>query len=236
MKTILILMTAVSLFMTGCASLSSYQEAKTIDKGTNRVFLGAGTYNEQYKKQDNEIAEEVATIVEDINWILLEGGMRIGLLDNVDVGIKLTFPGGLSVDGKYMLLGGEGELLAASVGAEFGYMSIEMTSTNSEGAETSVKSTTMDFSVPAYLSIYPTDWLGLTVIPDYTFRTMSPASGPSSSASIYGANASLKIGSSWGLIAEYGYHLSTESQVEAIKQVGAVLFFNGTPGFLGVLR
>ena len=137
--------------------------------------------------------------------------MRLGLFENFDAGVKVTAPAGYVFDGKYMLVGNHSSPFVLSSGTKFGYMSIESTS-----GDITSEFTTMEFTIPVYISYYPVESIGISVIPDYTFRINTPSKGGSETYSLYGANTTLKIGKDWGLIAEYGYHMISDEEVDAI--------------------
>ncbi len=223
MKHILMISSA-ALLMTSCASLSSYQDARTLEQGKAQMFIGGGTYTEQYPEQSDQVAQAISEAIEDYKTPLIEAGLRVGVMEKLDLGLKYTIPGGIVFDGKYQLLGGKEDVFAISSGAKVGYLSIKQTVTV-DGQDQTSEWTTIDATVPLYLSYYPLSWLSVTVSPDYTFRHSTSSEGGSTNANVYGANASLKLGSDWGLVVEYGYHLTDAEGVDAYQQAGAVLYW-----------
>jgi hypothetical protein len=216
--------------LSSCASLSSYQDARTVEAGKARVFIGGGTYTEAYPKQDSEFAESIATALENYKTPLIEAGLRVGVTEKIDLGLKYTLPGGAVFDGKYQLLGDSASSFVVSTGAKFGYLSIKQTTTIG-GNEVESEWTTLDATLPIYLSYYPVDWFAITVNPNYTFRSAFAPDVETATSNIYGANTSVKLGKNWGLIVEYGYHMTDAEGVDAYQQFGGVLFWPIDFGF-----
>ena len=214
MKNALILSSA-ALMMVGCASLSSYQDARTLEQGKASFFVGAGNFSQTYKEQDTDIENDINDALEDWTMPLIEAGVRLGVYENLDFGLKYTLPGGINVDGKYQLVGGQEGMFGAASGLKFGYLNYKVNE---------AEYTTMDFTVPVYLTVYPTTWAALTVTPDFTFRTETATEGETETASIYGANTSLKLGTKYGVVAEYGIHMSDDESIDAYQQVGLMFY------------
>ena len=95
MKRLLLVLALLSLM--GCASLSSYQEAKVVPTGEAQVFFGLTGYTDDLPRK------MVFDTAKGQGFTLLEAGSRIGVFKNLDVGFKYTFIGAISLDAKYQL-------------------------------------------------------------------------------------------------------------------------------------
>ena len=119
---------------------------------------------------------------------------------------------------------------ALSTGLKGSYTSLE---TESSAGSTSTTYWFADVTLPFYASYYPTEWLALTVIPDFTYRLSSL--GGDENKMLLGGNVNAKIGSSAGIIGEFGFHEDLGGG-EPFTQYGVVLFWTmGLKDLLGNL-
>ena len=222
-KQILLTASAATL-LSSCASLSSYTDAKTQKKGDVQAFFGGGQTvgPEAIINETTELINDVngAQDIEDptVTGTLLEAGARVGISENIDAGIKFTLPGGVALDGRYMLTDPEADY-ALTVGLKGSYTSLE---TEDDDGSTSTAYWFTDFTLPFYASYYPAEWLALTVIPDFTYRLSSI--GGDENKMLIGGNVNAKLGSSAGIIGEFGYHEDLGGG-EPYTQYGVVVFW-----------
>jgi hypothetical protein len=186
------------VLMSNCASLSSFQDAKTLEKGKASVLVAVTKYTEK----TSDANQDAGLLGLDKFWAL-DGALRLGVMDHLDAGLKYTLPGGIVVDGKYNFLGAD-KAFAISSGFKVGYMQLETSGSDSSKAS---KYTTLDFTVPVYASSYFTDWLCLTLTPDFTFRSQFGTDVESRNFMLAGANANFKLGKNKGVLVEGGYHM-----------------------------
>lgn len=191
-------MKAIGVFLaaallTGCASMSTMQTARTTPKGEVVGLLGAGVVNSEFA------LGELDTI--SINAPFLEVGGRYGINEKLDLGIKLTIIGTAVADVKYQFLGSQESKLAGSVGFGLGYLSIE------SGGSTSKM---FDIMTPLYFSYHPAEWFSIYASPRYVFRinsyaTEDNAETGSGSSHWYGTTGGIRLGNRVGFMAEYSY-------------------------------
>ena len=210
MKFILPLLPLVALV--GCASLSSYQEAKVLPTGQGQFSMGVTGYTDDLTRS-GFLLDSTGH-----DFKLLEVGGRVGVWKNLDLGVKYTLIGAVNLDAKYQLLGTDtGSVFQVSSGLKGGYANIEVT-VNGKKTEAPV----YDLIVPVYASYTPTDWLALTLAPQFSYRISDnefeyPA-GP-----IAGANFDMRLGSSYGIIGEFGYHRHLDKDY-ALMNYGAMFY------------
>jgi hypothetical protein len=137
------------------------------------------------------------------SYTLFELSGRMGVWDNLDVGVKYSFVGAASADVKYQILGRDStSAFQFSTGFKGGYASLE---TKDDSGNTSSDVPVVDLIVPVYLGWTPKPWFGLTIAPEFCYRISSNKweypSGP-----IAGANVDLRLGKRTGVLFEYGYH------------------------------
>ena len=88
-------------FVAGCVNISTLQTAKALDPGKQRVLVGGGFYSSPSVNAD--VSSQTGT---DTTLALpyMELGYRRGIVDNFEVGAKVTIPGTVGIDGKYQLV------------------------------------------------------------------------------------------------------------------------------------
>lgn len=203
-----------SLIFVGCASLSSFQDARTVEKGGGRMVLGATHYKADSTKF---VDPHDAIYVFDI-------GARLGVGEKVDLGLRYTIPGAVTADVKYMFTDRQSGL-GFSAGFRAAYMNFDLEATDTAGNTTAkaTSPTIIDVTLPLYVSYYPLQWLSLTVSPDATYRTVIKAymtAGP-----IFGVNGNLKLGENGGLLFEGGWHKAMETGGPSFVTYSAAVFF-----------
>ena len=184
------------VFLSGCASMSSLQTARTTDKGKLGYGFGAGVVKSELP------LEGVDTI--DIGAPFLELSARYGIKDNLDVGAKITLIGTSVIDAKYQFLGDKESKITGSAGLGLGYLS--MTSGETE-------SKIFDIMLPMYFSYHPTDWLAFYANPKYVLRLNSYSNDTDSGSSNshwYGVSTGIRLGKRVGFLLEYSYFGNSE--------------------------
>jgi hypothetical protein len=186
------------LFLSNCASLSSYQEARVLPQGEGRLAVAVTGYS------DDLARTLFADTSSGNSFNLFELSGRIGVWDNLDVGVKYTFVGAINADAKYQWLGRDSNsVFQLSTGFKGGYASLEVSDSN--GNDESNEVPVIDLIVPVYLGWTPKPWLGLTVAPEICYR-ISDNKWEYPSGPIAGANVDLRLGKKTGVVLEYGIH------------------------------
>jgi len=180
----------------GCASLSSYQDARVLNQGEGRLGVAVTPYKDDLKPvifQGSDTGH---------SYTLFELTGRMGVWDNLDVGVKYTFLGAASADAKYQILGRDSNsIFQLSAGLKGGYASLE---SQSDSGKTTSDVPVIDLIVPVYVGWTPKSWVGLTLAPEFCYRISDNDFYPS--GPIAGANVDLRLGKKAGVVVEYGYH------------------------------
>jgi hypothetical protein len=224
----------VCLAMVGCASVSSMQSARTIEKNSYRVTLAGGYVDSTILKTQLEEAKlktgEDPTLY--YGYPYVEGMFRYGLSNRSDLGMRYIAPASGAFDFKYMLVGGECKKIerkfrnkrtrkivtrvteeckkdgfALSVGPQLGFTYLNL-----------VKS--FEGMLPVYLGLDVSPNFGVYLVPKYVFRYATVV-GTSSS---WGSSIGLKLGNNWGLITEFTYLKALSSSDSAISFNGGLFF------------
>ncbi len=182
----------------GCASLSSFQDAKTLKKGKAQAYAAVTKYAETFDGGINILNKDTIETLE--FWVFDLGG-RFGITNNIDLGLKYTIPGGLVGDIKYMFTDHESKL-GVSTGGKIGYMNISTSASNSDEKS---EYTVLDFGVPLYFSYYPINWLSLTVNPTALYRSRYGDNTNLRSGIVAGGTGNIKLGKTKGVMVEAGY-------------------------------
>ncbi len=204
-------MTAL-LLTTGCASLSSFKTAKPLGKGTTE-----GTFSVSHVATMNSKDSLIPGFMEEPPefWFFeLQGSM--GVTEKLDVGLKYTFPLSGAIDAKYCLAGAGNEKgFFFSPGLKIGYTSLP------NDADDSTKNNRIEYFVPLYLSMYFNEFLSLSLIPSYSGRFYTEASGYSN---LLGGSVNIRFGKKFGMIAEYSFYHNFNMEWDEY-QAGAALYF-----------
>ncbi|MCB0378029.1 MAG: hypothetical protein KDD33_06015 [Bdellovibrionales bacterium] len=183
MKKLLVLLGA-SLLLCNCASISTLQTARTLEKGDSEHSFGLSMYS-----SDDFLGGD------DISLPVLEYTYRRGLMDKLDFGVKLAIIGSTVADIKYNLINGEKFALATGLG--IGYLSF--TSTVGTVEE---KSTILDFIVPLYLSYDVGEITSLYGAAKYFYRSISTDSSVAGDGSMASGTFGVKVGKTSGVYLE----------------------------------
>ena len=178
---------AMLLVLANCASLSTMQTARVLEKGESEHALGLGFYN-----SDDFLGGD------DISIPVLEYQYRRGIWNNFDAGIKLTNLGSLVLDGKYNLVNGQKWALATGLG--LGYLDFESTVGN-----VTAKSTIIDVMLPLYLSYDVGVMTSFYGAAKYVLRSISTSGGTitgGGDGSLISGSLGLKVGKTSGALLE----------------------------------
>lgn len=209
---------AFSALTTACVNSSTLQTAKALDPGRGRVLVGGGFYT---SPDINADASEASSTDVTLALPYMELGYRRGLIDNLELGAKVTVPGTAGIDGKYQFLDAGKFALATGVGV--GYLKL---TSGSEGMES--KSTIVDTTVPVYASYDVAKAFALYTAPKYVLRYASSTDSAGMSSSgldhLVGATVGTRLGNRWGLFLESSYLQSVTSEFGAFQVNGSIFF------------
>jgi Outer membrane protein beta-barrel domain len=152
---LLLLINGVLLF--SCTSMSTLQTARTLSKGQLRCTVGLSTTNSKVVKDSDTIKS---------NTIVQEVGFRLGVRNRLDVGLKVSLIGSISIDGKYQFLGTSDSKLAGSIGIGFGYSQISGDKLFGKGNPTMNMGSVV---IPLYFSYHP-GLFSFYASPRYTYN------------------------------------------------------------------
>lgn len=205
--TSIIVFAIITVFFTGCASMSSMQTARVTDKGKFGVGFSGGYVKTELQMGDIEGI--------DVAGPLMEISARYGITEKLDVGAKLGIIGTSGADAKFQFLGDKQSKLASSAGFGVYYLSSESSTTINQTTST-VKSMVIDMHFPLYFSVHPTSYLGIYAAPKYILRLNNyDDNGVSESASSnwLGLTTGLRLGKKNALFVEYSYFGSSAYSV-----------------------
>jgi hypothetical protein len=240
-----------------CISMSSLQTAEVLPVDAGTIEAGVGFYTSPSINKAIEDASKESTSTSTTQTVSEEGskgisipyfefGYRRGLAKNFEMGIRYTFPGALSLDGKYSLLNRED--LDVAIGLGVGYQSYETknssgsnssntgsgSSTTATKAETKAKSTMIDVTIPVYTSYRFTENFALYASPKMILRNASSSSTTdgkteksSSQFKMAGFTFGTMIGGVTGakaLALEITYAKDTTSEFDVMQFGGAMLY------------
>jgi len=191
MKKLLLFCTFVGLIfgMQSCVSTSSFQTARVTETG--EYGYGAGITLPRYTFEE-EITDTIfGSNSQSVNGFAGEIYARYGVMENLDVGLKVAVIGSSGIDAKYQFLGDSESMLAGSVGLGLSYLSIN------GGGNDATSYRTFDLTVPLYFSIHPTDWFSFYLSPRYLYRASS------NNASFYGGIGGVRVGKRTAGFIEY---------------------------------
>jgi len=245
-----------SVMNIGCISMSSLQTAEVLPVGEGTIEAGAGFYtspsiNKAIEDASKESASTSTTQTgteeesKGISIPYFEFGYRRGLAEGFEMGIRYTFPGALTLDGKYSLLNRED--IDVAIGLGVGYQTFETSSSGSDSSntgsgssttttktETKAKSTLIDVTVPIYTSYRFTENFALYASPKMIVRNASSSStkeGKTEKSSGQSKMAGFTFGTMIGgvtgakaLALEITYVKDTASDFDVMQFGGAMLY------------
>ncbi|MFK7807894.1 MAG: hypothetical protein AB8F74_08870 [Saprospiraceae bacterium] len=144
----LILVNLILILSSSCVSLSGFQTGKTLEK--NQVALSASANVMGVGEGDGGIP-------------LLEVGVRYGVVEKLDLGLRMSNFGAALFDLKYQLAGDKESKTAFAIGAGVGSALLRVeTDDDRNGAN-------FNLHVPLYASYHPKENLSLYLSPRYIY-------------------------------------------------------------------
>lgn len=196
------------LLLTGCISFSTMQTAHTLAPGRTSGYLAAvGQTSRQTGgvevSEDKDESKKVSSA-------FFEGGVRVGVVDSIDIGVRSNFTlGSFFSDVKFRMF--EAEKLTLSGGLGASYLSFGVSPTNQNA-----KFQTYELHAPLYTTLELHKFVDLTVTPRVIIRQIV---GMNESAAFVGS-VGLFIGKKVRGVLEYSFMDDVVSE-KKIHQVTA---------------
>lgn len=214
-------------FLSGCANISTLQTARTV-QGT-RFIVGGGYF--QSPRLDSTASRVTTGTAKNLKLPYLELGTRTGIASNLDLGIRATLPGTLSVDGKYELYATRQFAAAAGIGCGYLWLPVNFPSDFISGQALVInKEKSMhivDLMLPLYASFDFSQKFGVYVSPKYFLRTI--LGGAEENLHLAGASLGIRLGWRSGAFLEGSYMVDLRSQSYEAYQLTLAIFFGTAP-------
>jgi hypothetical protein len=190
--------------LVGCASNSNFHSARPLGTGNAQGFFAISHLSGE--------GEDTTELVDSYTFTTFEIGAMVGLLDGLDIGVKYTFPTAAFLEAKYALIGkGRQRGFFFGPGLRGGYTSFP--TDTSEASNNRI-----EFAVPLYCSLYPTEWFGMSLIPSYSGRVFEDPDADFTH--LVGGNVNIDLGKKFGFLAEFSFYRNLTSSWNEM-QVGA---------------
>lgn len=199
---------AMALLMSNCASLSGFQDGRTV--GKDRADLSASLNLSQspdfndWEDQDDSVSVDIPNLF----FPSLEFGGRYGVAENIDINMKLNTNLNISVGAKFQLLGGQESMTALAVGAEVGTFGLV--------------SGLWNVQVPVYFSLHPSERFSFYLSPRYIYQFTSYA-GADNGLNYIGGNTGFLFGRRHKFGLDVGYYNVGNSDLDGgigLLQIG----------------
>lgn len=168
------------ILLTSCASLTGFEEGRTLGEGNNEFGVSLNYVNTPDIFSDDE------EITGDIGFPNLEFNYKRGITEKLDVGGRVSTNLNASTYAKYQLVGDRNSSFALSPGLELG----------------TVFGIAYTVAVPVYASIYPTESITINVNPRFVFQTIPGED----SFNYLGGNVGLLFGKKNKFGFDFGYY------------------------------
>lgn len=204
------------LGLTGCASLTGYQDGRSLGEGNGEASVSLN-FSQSPAFTDIEDSVDV-TYIPRLAFPNLELGGRYGVSDRLDVLLKLNTNLNVGLGAKYQVAGDRMSRFAMALGAEVGTFGLVVGLWN--------------LQLPAYLSYHPSDNISLYASPRYIyqFTTIGGLEG----WNYLGGNAGVLIGKKHKFGIDLGYYKVGTIDTETIGLfslgIGGKFFFGSETG------
>ena len=175
----------VAFLMTSCASLTGFEEGKTLGQDNSEMGVSLN-----YVKAPNIFDDDAGTPdeIDNIGFPNLEFNYKYGVTEKLDVGAKVSTNLNGSTYVKYQLVGDNTSKFALSPGLEVG----------------TILGYAYSVGVPIYTSIYPTDNVTININPRFMYQFVS--AGATEGAAYIGGNFGLMFGKKNKFGIDVGYY------------------------------
>ena len=144
MKTSILLFFSM-LLLNSCVQLSTFQTAKTVEKGSGEILvaIGGGGVSESFSD-------------ESIGFGTFEVAGRLGVGEKVDIGLKISHFISYLADVKFQFVGDKDSKFAMATGPGVGIYAFGLGTTIGQ------------LTVPLHMSVHPSERLGIYLTPRYS--------------------------------------------------------------------
>jgi len=177
---------------TGCASLTGFQDGRTLGKDNGEIGGSINfTRSPDFDILDDEDSDSLDVTLPSATFPFLEFSGRFGVADKVDVGVRLNTNLNLGVNAKFQVVGDQESPFAMALGAEI--------------ATFGLLSGFWNVQIPVFLSVHPSERMSVYLTPRYTYQ-FSTLAGAENGLSYVGANAGIMFGARNKFGFDIGYH------------------------------
>lgn len=215
-KTSLLFMLALATVATGCVNMSTLQTARTVPVGEYELISGGGYYLSPILSEVSASTENSENEVKLVGVPYLEIGGRVGMVDYLDLGLKITIPGTIALDVKYQFLDLDG--FAMAVGGGIGYLHYETTS-----HDTKFTNEIIDLMLPLFISYHFNEAFAVYGSPKYVMRVH--LTGDADPSQLLGAGGGFRIGEEVGIYIEATYMVDLANPDFTMIQATGASFF-----------
>lgn len=184
---------AMSVLLTDCASLTGFQDGRTVGKnnGEFSASLNVSQSPDFKDLEDNYNNDSVNIDIPNFFFPNFEFGGRFGVGQKVDIGLRLNTNLNLGVSVKAQVVGDRESDFALALGAEVGTFGLI--------------SGLWNVQIPVYLSVHPTPKFAYYLSPRYIYQFTSYA-GAENGASYAGGNTGVLLGGRNKFGIDIGYY------------------------------
>jgi hypothetical protein len=204
--------------MVGCVNMSTLQTAQTLEPGRQRFLVGGGYYE---SASVNQAASSANASDTRLALPYTEIGYRRGIVENLELGAKVTIPGTTGIDGKYRFIHAGKFAVAAGLGVS--YLKID-TGSGMGQASTQL----IDAMVPLYVSYDIARPLALYLSPKYVARFASSTDTnmmvTSGMQNLVGGTVGVRVGTWIGVFLEASYLRDVSSTFDTVQVNGSMYF------------
>lgn len=165
---------AVGLIFSNCASLTGYQTARTVGEGNGELIASLNVSQTPEFDFDNNDT----TDVDNFFFPNLEVSGRYGVIEKLDIGLRLNTNLNVAVDAKYQFIGDRESPVAVAAGFGVGTFGLVAALWNVQ--------------VPLFVSFHPSEKVDIYIAPRYIAQFA--AGDLSGSLSYFGGNAGIMFG------------------------------------------
>ncbi|MBL0099895.1 MAG: hypothetical protein IPP49_07475 [Saprospiraceae bacterium] len=189
---------SILILFSGCASLTGYQDGKSIGKDNGEIMV---SLNLSQSPSFNDIEDSTGiTDIPRFAFPNIEIGGRYGATDKLDITLRLNTNLNIGVGAKYQIVGDRLSDFAMGVGAEIGTFGLITGLWNAQ--------------IPLYLSFHPSERMAIYATPRYIYQFTTV--GNTSGWNYLGGNIGLLFGSKHKFGIDAGFYQVGATGVEKI--------------------
>ncbi len=203
------LMLAGMAAFTGCASLTGFQDGRTLGQDGGELGVSLNFSQSPDFNDWEDVAEDSVNVdIPELFFPSFEFSGRYGVADKVDIGVRLNTNLNLGVSGKFQVVGDSESQFAMSLGAEVGTFGLV--------------SGLWNVQIPVFLSVHPSERFAWYLTPRYIYQFTSYA-GADNGLSYLGGNTGIMFGGRNKFGIDIGYYSLSVSEGEGnlgLLQIG----------------